>query len=175
MLFVSKITTTFLVLILLKSLVGWNGVFIVYGRIFLHTVQFSHSVVSDCLWPHELQHTRPPCPSSTPRVYPNSCPLNQWCHPTILSSTTPFSSCPQSFPASGSCTQGPPISILCSHLLPSSFFRIRIHPISSPSVKFPLELMLSVGSYQVGGPAERAQPVVPALRGKALLLSHDVS
>ena len=67
-------------------------------------VQFSsvHSVVSDSLWPHELQHTRPPCPSPTPRVHSNSCPLSWWCHPTILSSVVPFSSCPQSFPASGS-------------------------------------------------------------------------
>ena len=58
--------------------------------------------MSDSLWPHELQHTRPPCPSPTPGVYPNSCPLSQWCHPTISSSLTPFSSCPQSFPAKGS-------------------------------------------------------------------------
>ena len=66
------------------------------------SVQFSHSVVSDSLWPHELQHARPPCPSPTPRVYPNLCPLSQWCHTTISSSVIPFSSCPQSFPASGS-------------------------------------------------------------------------
>ena len=64
--------------------------------------QFSHSVVSDSLWPHELQHTRPPCPTLTPGAHTNSCPLSQWCHPTILSSIIPFSSCPQSFPASGS-------------------------------------------------------------------------
>ena len=63
---------------------------------------FSHSVVSDSLRPHGLQHTRPPCPSPTPRVCSNSCPLSQWCHPTISSSVAPFSSCPQSFPASGS-------------------------------------------------------------------------
>ena len=63
---------------------------------------FSHSVVSDSLRPHELQHTRPPCPSPTPRVYPKSCPLSWWCHPTISSSVVPFSSCLQSFPASGS-------------------------------------------------------------------------
>ena len=61
-----------------------------------------HSVVSDSLQPHELQHTRPPCLSSTPGVYPNSCPSSRWCHPTILCSVIPFSSCPQSFPASGS-------------------------------------------------------------------------
>ena len=64
--------------------------------------QFSHSVVSDSLWPHETQHARPPCPSPTPGVYPNSCPLSWWCHPIISSSVVPFSSCPQSFPASGS-------------------------------------------------------------------------
>ena len=69
--------------------------------IFNHAVQFSHSVVSDSLWPHGLQHARPPCPSPTPGVYSNSCPLSQWCHPTIWSSVVPFSHL-QSFPASGS-------------------------------------------------------------------------
>ena len=64
--------------------------------------QFSRSVVSDSLWPHGLQHARPPCPSPTPGVHFNSCPLSQWCHPTISSSVVPFCSCPQSFPASGS-------------------------------------------------------------------------
>ena len=68
----------------------------------MDSVQFSHSVVSDSLRPHEPQNTRPPCPSPTPRVHPNPCPLSQWCHPTILSSVVPFSSCPQSFPASDS-------------------------------------------------------------------------
>ena len=66
------------------------------------TVPFSHSVMSDSLRPHEPQHTRPPCPSPTPRVYPNSCPLSRWCHPTISSSVVPFSSCLQSFTGSGS-------------------------------------------------------------------------
>ena len=66
------------------------------------SVQFSPSVVSDSLWPHESQHARPPCPSRTPRVYPNSCPSSRWCHPAISSSVVPFSSCPQSLPASGS-------------------------------------------------------------------------
>ena len=56
----------------------------------------------DSLQPHELQHARPPCPSPTPRVYSNSCPSSWWCHPTILSSVVPFSSCLQSFPESGS-------------------------------------------------------------------------
>ena len=67
------------------------------------SVQFnSHSVVSDSLRPHELQHARPPCPSPTPGVHSNPCPLSRWCHPTILSSVVPFSSCPQSFSASES-------------------------------------------------------------------------
>ena len=66
------------------------------------SVQFSRSVVSDCLWPHESQHARTPCPLPTPRVYPNSCPSSWWCHPAISSSVVPFSSCPQSLPASGS-------------------------------------------------------------------------
>ena len=64
--------------------------------------QFSHSVVSDSLRPHGLQHTRLPCPSPTPRDYSNSCPLSQWCHPTISCFVVSFSSCLQSFPASGS-------------------------------------------------------------------------
>ena len=67
-----------------------------------YSVQFRHSVMSDSLRPHESQHARPPCPSQTPVVYSNSCPSSQWCHPAISSSVVPFSSCPQSLPASGS-------------------------------------------------------------------------
>ena len=67
-----------------------------------HSVQFSCSVVSDSLRPHGLQHARPPCPSPTPGAYSNSCPSYTWCHPTLSSSVVPFSSCPQSLPASGS-------------------------------------------------------------------------
>ena len=63
-----------------------------------YSVQFSRSVVSDSLWPHELQHARPPWTSPTPGVHPNLCPLSRWCHPTISSSVVPFSSCPQSPP-----------------------------------------------------------------------------
>ena len=66
------------------------------------SVQFSRSVVSESLRPHGLQHARAPCPSPAPGVYPNSCPLSWWCHPTISSSVVPFSTCLQSFPASGS-------------------------------------------------------------------------
>ena len=64
--------------------------------------QFNFSIVSDSLRPHGLEHTRPPCPSPTPGVYPNSCPSSWWCHPTISFSVVPLSSCLQSFPASGS-------------------------------------------------------------------------
>ena len=74
---------------------------ITIGIIDISSVQFSRSVVSNSLQPHKLQHARPPCPSQTPRTYPNSCPLSQWCHPTISASVLTFSPCPQSFPASG--------------------------------------------------------------------------
>jgi len=63
-------------------------------------IQFSRSVMSDSLWPHGLQHTRPPCPSKTPRVHSNSHPLSHWCHPAISSSVVPFSLCPQFISAS---------------------------------------------------------------------------
>ena len=70
-----------------------------YNR--LSSVQFTRSVMSNSLWPHESQHARPPCPSPTPRVHSDSCPLSQWCHPAISFSVVPFSY-PQSFPALGS-------------------------------------------------------------------------
>ena len=72
------------------------------GSVQFSSVQFICSVVSDSLQPHELQHTRPSCPSPTPRAHPNSCLLSRWCHPTISSTVGPFSSCPQSLPASQS-------------------------------------------------------------------------
>ena len=71
------------------------------------SVQFSLSVVSDSMQPHEPQYARPPCPLPTPRIHPNPCPLSRWCHATISSSVFPFSSCPQSFPASGSFQMSP--------------------------------------------------------------------
>ena len=73
----------------------------VFNRIQISSVQFSHSVMSESLRPHESHHTRPPCPSPTPKVYPNSCPLCRWCHPTISSSVNPFFSRLQPFPVSG--------------------------------------------------------------------------
>ena len=69
-------------------------------KLSISKVQFSRSVVSDSLWPCELQHARPSCASTTPEVYPNSCPSSRWYHPAISSSVIPFSSCPQSLPAS---------------------------------------------------------------------------
>ena len=74
--------------------------FLLYSKVL--SVQFSCSVMSNSLLPHGLQHTRLPCPSPTLRAHSNSCPLSRWCHPTISSSVVPFSSCLQSFPASGS-------------------------------------------------------------------------
>ena len=73
-----------------------------WERAYISSVQFSCSVVSDSLWHHESQHPRPPCPSPTSRVHPNPHPLSWWCHPAISFSVVPFSSCPQSFPASRS-------------------------------------------------------------------------
>ena len=84
----------------------YKGIYIYYLPrgiwLYFRSDQISCSVVSDSLRSHELQHARPPCPSPTAGVYPNPCPLNQWCHPTVSSSVVPFSSCPQSFPASES-------------------------------------------------------------------------
>ena len=89
-----------------KNHAKWAAIYI--SHIFrFSSFQFSHSVVSNSLWPHEPQHARPPCPSPTPGVYSNLCPLNQWCHPTISSSVIPFSSLLQSFPVSGSFPMSP--------------------------------------------------------------------
>ena len=87
------------------------------------SVQFSRSVVSDSLQPHGLQHAWLPCPSPTPGAYSNSCPSNQWCHPTISSSVIPFFTCPQSLPASG--------SFPMSQFFASGGQRIRVSPAAS--------------------------------------------
>ena len=78
------------------------GFFISFPSCFRCSVQFSRSVMSDSLWPHESQHARPPCPSPSPRVHSNSRPSSRWCHPAMSSSVVLFSSCPQSLPASES-------------------------------------------------------------------------
>ena len=80
----------------------WSDFFLLWKLICVDLFQFSHSIMSDSLPPHGWPHARHSCPSPTPGVYSNSCPLSQWCHPTISSSVIPFSSCLQSFPASGS-------------------------------------------------------------------------
>ena len=81
---------------------NWRLIMLQYCiGIIIHISQFSCSVVSNSLWPHESQHTRPPCPSPTPRVHSDSHPMSQWCHPDISSSVIPFS-CPQSLPGSQS-------------------------------------------------------------------------
>ena len=80
----------------------WVDFPVLYSRSISSSVQFSHSVMSHSLWPYEAQHMRPPYPSATARVYANPGPLSQWCHLTISSFVVPFSSCPQSFRASGS-------------------------------------------------------------------------
>ena len=77
--------------------------FLKLPKVQIRSDQISRSVVSDSLWPHESQHTRPPCPSPTPGVHWDSRPSSQWYHPAISSSVVPFSSCPQSLPASESC------------------------------------------------------------------------
>ena len=97
---VSKSIGKFSVLILLDLLeVVYMSQWLLpsHWNIFFLSVQFSRSVVSDSLWPHEPQHTRSPCPLPTPGVHPNPCPLSWWCYPAISSSVVPFSSCPQSF------------------------------------------------------------------------------
>ena len=79
-----------------------EGEIFIFSKYMTYSVQFSRLVVSDSLQPHESQHARPPCPSPTPGVHPKPCPSSRWCHPAISSSVVPFSSCPQSLPASAS-------------------------------------------------------------------------
>ena len=88
---------------IVEQILQWSKLHRILGfSVHVSSVQFSHSVVSDSLRHHGLQHARPPCPSPTPRIYSNSCPLSRWCHPPISCSVVPFTSHLQSFPASGS-------------------------------------------------------------------------
>ena len=112
------------------------------------SVQFSRSVVSDSLWPRESQHARPACPSPTPGVYPNSCPLSRWCHPTISSSVIPFSSCPQSFPASGSFQMNQPFASGGQHTGVSA--SASVLPMNT-QVWSPLLVIVIIGSYKTMG------------------------
>ena len=86
----------------LRSCCSYCRFRVLFLRVQFSSVQFSRSFMSDSLRPHESQHTRPPCPSPTPGVHPNSCASSWWCHPAISSSVIPFASCPQSLPASES-------------------------------------------------------------------------
>ena len=105
---------------------------------------FSHSIMSDSLQPHGVQHTRLPCPSLSPGAYSNSCPLSRWCHPAVSSSVVPFSSCLQSFPSSG--------SFLMSQLFATGFchtplwirhrYTLSPLPLESPSRHSPLSICL---------------------------------
>ena len=112
------------------------------------SVQFSHSVVSNSLWPHGLQHVRPPCPLPTPRVYPNSCPLSWWCHPSSSSSFVPFSSCLQSFPSSGSFSVQSVLCIRWSRYCVGS--PVRHYWQNGGTVLSPLSSFRSHGSWDEG-------------------------
>ena len=100
------------------------------------SVQFGHSVISNSLRPHGLQHVRLPCPSPTPGAYSNSCPLSRWCHPTISSSVIPFSSRLQSFPASGSPAEGPWRFVETVYLPPSQGSWYSIPGVESDNLHF---------------------------------------
>ena len=101
---------------------------------YFSSVQFSHSVVSDSLQPHELQHARPPCPSPSPGVHSDSRPSSQWCHPAISSWVVPFSSCPQSLPASESFPMSRAISIPSVFSPPETFNWLDHAPSLTPAV-----------------------------------------
>ena len=106
-----------------------------FPLLFKTSVQFSRSVVSGSLPPRELQHARCSCPSPTPGVHSNLCPLSRWCHPTISSSVVPFSSCPQSFPASGSF----PVTQLFASGGQSTGFSFNISPSNEGPISFRMD------------------------------------
>ena len=144
-------------------------------------VQFSHSVVSDSLWPHELQHTRPPCPSPTPRVHSNSRPLSRWCHPAISSSVVPFSSCPQFLPASESFPisqlfswggQSTGVSALASFLPKNTQGRSRIvAPKRQQHDPRKVEMILHSSTQKKGGfPGGSVVKNIPANAGDTILI-----
>ena len=107
------------------------------------SVHFSRSVVSDSLRPHESQHARPPYPSPTPRVHPDSRPSSQWCHPAISSSVVPFSSCPQSFPASDFVS-------ITSHIHSWVLFLLWLHPFFLSGIISPLISSSILDTYWPG-------------------------
>ena len=120
-----------------------NTLTLTYWHLF-SSVQFSHSVMSESLWPHGLQHSKPPCPSPTPRVYSNLCPFSRWCHPTISSSVVPLSSPIQSLPASG--------SFQMSQFFASGGQSISFSFSISPSNEHPGLISFRMDSPKVGSP-----------------------
>ena len=135
-----------------------------------YTVQFSHSVVCDSLRPRESQHTRPPCPSPTPGVHSDSHPSSQWCHPAISSSVIPFSSCPQSLPASESF----PISQLFHEVAKVLEFQLQHHSFQrNPRADILQNALVgspcSPGNFQESSPT----PQFKSINSSALNLLHS--
>ena len=149
---------------------------------FISSVHFSQSVMSDSLQPNGPQHTRPLCPSPTSRVYPNSCPSSQWCHPAISSSVVPLSPCPQSFPASGSFQmsqlftsggQSMALAKVFALLLTLSFNLIYLST-SSPFQVLPLhDLELSWRDQQMNPSPQPLSQHCPSTRAPAVYDGHD--
>ena len=127
-------------LIKLHIIWSYKVFYLYFFLVFVLPLQFSCSVVSNSLWPHESQHARPPCPSPTPRVYSNSCPSSQWCHPAISSSVIPFSSCPQSLPAH--LGKWPGLSVRCEKRVK---FSVLFFPYRNPIV-----LVFFLKDYHLG-------------------------
>ena len=139
--------------------------FILFTSYLYHSAQFSPSVISDSLRPHGLQHARLPCPSPTPRAWSNSCPSSQWCCPTISSSVVSFSTCLQSFPASG--------SFPLSQFFASSGQSIGVSPSASVFLmniqgSFPLRL-----TGWISMPSKRLKSVLQHHSSKASILWHS--
>ena len=129
------------------------------------SVQFSCSVVSDYLWPHEPQHARPPCSSPTPRVNPNPCLLSRWCHPTITSSVIPFFACPQSFPASVFSNE----SALCIRWPKNWSFSFNINP----SSEHPAEMSIRMDWLDLLAVQGTLKSLLQHHSSKTLILQHS--
>ena len=145
------------------------------------SVQFSRSVVSDSWRPHESQHARPPCLSPTPGVHPDSGPSSQWCHPAISSSVVPFSSCPQSLPASGSFPMnqffawgGQNINIL-SHSSKAGSPRSKYAPSEGSKKNFSLLTSGSFLGYSHTTPSHGILPLCMKVKGKVLVAQFSLS
>ena len=133
------------------------------------SVRFSCSVVSDSLRPHESQHIRPPCPSPTPRVHSYSRPSSQWCHPDISSSVIPFSSCPQSLPASESF----PMSQLCMRWPKYWSFSFSIIPSKEIQGWIPSEWMVGSPCNPTDSQEYSPTPQFKSINSSAISLLHS--